>query len=107
MTAFSSLMVAKGVVTKNFEAMRMVRALIGERIPANGTVKLSQYQKMFSKAFLRGALMNVFYYLKKVAKREGATRVAADPADKAEAAREIAKREEDELQNGLLHVLKY
>ena len=73
MSAFSAMMVKKGVVSKNFEAMRMVKAAIGEKIPANGSVKLSQYQKIFSRAFLRGALMNLFYYLKKVADREGAT----------------------------------
>jgi len=73
MSAFKALMVRKGVVSKNFEAMRMVKAAIGERIPDNGSLKLSQYQKMFSRAFLRGALMNLFYYLKKVSNREGAT----------------------------------
>ena len=41
MDAFKALMVKKGVVSKNFEAMRMVRAAIGERVPANGSLKLS------------------------------------------------------------------
>ena len=47
--------------------------------------------------------MNLFYYLKKVAKREGATRVLRNPDDKTDGAQE----EDEELANGILNVFKF
>lgn len=63
MQDFSNLLVRKGIVSKHFETTRMVRSSIGDKLSPEGTIKLSQFQKLFSKAFLRGALMNIFYYL--------------------------------------------
>ena len=71
MHEFSALMVEKGIVSKTFEVIRMVKTTIGEKIGQTGIIKYSQFQKIFARAFLRGALMNIYYYLRKITDREG------------------------------------
>ena len=71
MREFSALMVEKGIVSKTFEVMRMVKTTIGEKISQDGIIKYSQFQRIFARAFLRGALMNIYYYLRKITDRDG------------------------------------
>lgn len=40
---FSNLLVKKGIVSKHFETTRMVRSSIGDKITAEGTIKMSQF----------------------------------------------------------------
>lgn len=47
----------------------MVKATINVRILPDHKIKYSQYQKVFAKAFLKGAVMNIYYYMRKIAER--------------------------------------
>lgn len=102
---FSKLMIDKGIVTKNFEIAKLLKSSIGIKIPSNNKIKLSQYKLIFAKAYLRAALMNIYYYLRKLTDRDF------------EEDETIAKQQgksgltdsaiSTQLQNGLLYVLKY
>ena len=63
-------MIDKGIVTKNFEIAKLLKSSIGIKIPSNNKIKLSQYKLIFAKAYLRAALMNIYYYLRKLTDRD-------------------------------------
>jgi len=95
MLAFCELMVQKDVVTKAFEVTSMIKSTIGEKV--TGTITYSQFQRIFGKAFLRGGMMNIYYYLRKIQDRDlgDANMISGETV--------IGSG----IENGLLNVLKY
>jgi len=63
--AFARFMLEKRLIRKEQEAERIVREVIHEQIQ-EGMVKESQFQKLFSKAILRGAIENIHCYVQRV-----------------------------------------
>lgn len=68
---FSELMQRKGIVAKSFETVRMIKLTIGDKIEPDGVIRYSQYMRLFARPLLRAALTNVYYYIKKIANRDG------------------------------------
>lgn len=62
---FGALMMRKGIISKTFEVIGMVKQTIGDKVELEGRINRHQYDRIFAKAFLRGALMNTLYFIKK------------------------------------------
>jgi type II restriction/modification system DNA methylase subunit YeeA len=67
---FSEFLSKKKIVHKKFEATRMCNSALREKLDPEGSFLLSQYQKVTSLALLRGALMNLWYYIRKIQVRD-------------------------------------
>jgi hypothetical protein len=66
---FHNLMSRKGCCSKTFDTRRLVQHAIGEKINPDSSFKFSQFQSVMSRVFLKAALSNVLYYIKKVQKK--------------------------------------
>lgn len=99
-------MLRKGVVSKSFETVRMIKLTTGEKIDTNAHIRHSQYLRLFARALLRAALTNVYYYIKKIANRDGTEALPSDAAGpSAEAGQnQAAPRRADKT--NILYVLK-
>lgn len=103
---FSELMARKGIVAKSHETTRMIKLVIGDKVDPDGFVWHSQFMRLFSRVLLRAALTNVYYYIKKIAKRDGTDTVPTDPeapSGKAEEEQPASRRTET---SHILYVLK-
>lgn len=101
MRDFCKLIITKGVVSKAFEVIKMIKSTIRIKIPADGMIKHSQYQQIFVRVYMRSVLMNIYYYLRKMTERD-------NEDDQMELAKKINGTEiGSEIKNGLLYVLKY
>lgn len=67
---FHNLMIKKGCSSKIFDSRRLVQHAIGEKINPDSHMKFSQFQKVMARVFLKAALTNVLYYIKKVSTKE-------------------------------------
>jgi len=63
------MMIDKRIVNKNFDIAKLLKSTIGAKIH-DGRVKYSQFVLMFAKAFLRSALMNIYYFVRKLTERD-------------------------------------
>jgi hypothetical protein len=77
-------MLRKGLVPKIFECPRMIKAVIGDKIEPEGFVKHSQYLRLFTRALLRAAMTNVYYYIQRIAARDGTASLPSDTIISAE-----------------------
>jgi hypothetical protein len=59
-------MVKKGIVSNSFDTIILMKESTGQKLDMNGTLMLSQYYRFFSKAFLRGSLINLWYSVRKI-----------------------------------------
>ena len=101
MRDFCRLIINKGVVSKAFEVIKMIKSTIRIKISADGFIKHSQFQQIFVRVYMRAVLMNIYYYLRKMTERD-------NEDDKMELAKKINGSEiGSEIKNGLLYVLKY
>jgi hypothetical protein len=67
---FHHLMIRKGCCSKLFDSRRLVQHATGEKVNPDGIIMFSQYQKVMARVFLKAALSNVLYYIKKVSTGE-------------------------------------
>lgn len=67
---FSDFMMRKKIIPKAFESRRLFSVVLGIKITPDHNLKLSQYQKVASNAILRGALLNLMYYIRKIQVRD-------------------------------------
>ena len=51
----------KKLIKKEIEIDRVIKVMINE-ILVDGTLKKTQFIKLFTKAILKGAIMNIYYY---------------------------------------------
>jgi len=62
-------MLDKGIVSKTFEVTKLLKSTIGAKC-SDGRIKYTQFKLMFTKAFLRSALMNIYYFVRKLTDRD-------------------------------------
>lgn len=103
---FSELMLRKGVVAKSFETVRMIKLTIGDKIEPEGCIRHSQYMRLFARALLRAALTNVYYYIRKIANRDGTDTLPSDEAGLSAAAGGNAGAPRRTAASSILYVLK-
>eukprot|EP00347_Sterkiella_histriomuscorum_P014194 403361809 len=58
---FAKFLLDKKLLRKEIEIDRVIKVLINEPL-LEGTLKQSQFIKLFTKAILKGAIMNIYYY---------------------------------------------
>ena len=58
------------MIPKAFESRRLFSVVLGMKITPDHNLKLSQYQKVAANAILRGALLNLMYYIRKIQVRD-------------------------------------
>ncbi|CDW80952.1 UNKNOWN [Stylonychia lemnae] len=63
--AFAKFLLEKKLIKKEIEIDRVIKVMINEFL-VDGTVKKTQFIKLFTKAILKGAIMNIYYYCKYV-----------------------------------------
>jgi len=56
----------KKIIPKAFESRRLFSVILGIKFTPDSTLMLSQYQKVAANAILRGALLNLMYYIRKI-----------------------------------------
>ena len=97
---FCELMVKKRVVSNSFDVITLVKESTGQKLEMNGTFMLSQYYRFFSRAFLRGSLINLWYCVRKMINKQGIDRFPIGDQTT------IEITDEELIKNSLLHVLK-
>jgi hypothetical protein len=99
---FADFLLEKKVITKAFEAARMIKVSCREVVGADGYVTKTQYRKLTAKVLLRSTLMNIYYYLQVVASREGLNET---PESYKEKIAHVSER--DKIDAMLHHLVKY
>lgn len=101
---FSDLMQRKGIVAKSFETVRMIKLTIGDKVEPEGLIRHSQFMRLFARPLLRAALANVYYYIKKIANRDGTDSWPSDAVATAGGDDKAATRRDGD--SHILYVLK-
>ena len=68
---FTNLLIKQGVISKSFEFVRMMKTILHEDVDIDGEISLNQASKLFARVYLRSALINLLYFIKKEGVRKG------------------------------------
>ena len=60
-------MIKKGFIGNSYEFEKLMKLMLNEPL-TEGTIKRTQFRRVFAKAILKGAIINMFYYIKQVTK---------------------------------------
>lgn len=67
---FVKMMIEHKVITQHYDLPKLLKSTIGQKVPNDGKIKKSQFDLMITKACIRAALMNIYYYLRKLTDRD-------------------------------------
>lgn len=101
---FARFLIEKQVITKAFEAVRMLKVSNGEKVEKDGFVTQSQYRRLVAKVCLRSSLLNIYTFLQKFAAREGLNETPQGFGKVTDAER---ISEKDKIDAMLHHLVKY
>ena len=102
---FTNLMIKLKIIDKDYEVKELLKQSIGIKPPTSNLIKETQFRQILHKAYLRGALMNMYYYMRKVTQRDYTNEVTQESQKKIQGYSD--SNISTELFNGMLYSLKY
>jgi hypothetical protein len=61
---FCNLMMDKGIIEKHYYGKELLKQTINAKIPTNNLIKEAQFKQIMHKAYMRAALMNLYYFMR-------------------------------------------